>query len=706
MNWFRTICCGWVLLFLGSEIVLAQSKVTDFETQVIPVLTKMGCNSGACHGAAIGRGGFKLSLLGYDPDADYESMIHEFEGRRVHRLHPEKSLLLQKPSLELPHEGGLKLSRFKNGYKILYDWIKAGAPRQSNRQLTGIVITPGEKHLKKIGDQFQVTVTAQFSDGQKEDVTEWTVLKATDESAISIRNNRVTVLRRGIHNIMIRFLGEVDSLSVIVPLQDDFEHSKRPSENFIDDAINKRLDELHLPNSPTCEDTTFVRRAFLDLIGTLPTPVEVKNFLGSNNPNKRAQLVESLLSRPEYADYWAYKWGDLLRIESKALGEAGVESFHTWLKKQIAEDTPLDHMANAMIMSLGDSAKNGPVNFHRVPRNPGEEAEYVSRVFMGVRLQCANCHNHPLDQWTQDDYHGMAALFAQLQRGQTIQLKDRGEVIHPRTGESARPRIPGERFLAQSKDLREPFAKWLTAKENPFFARNAINRIWRDLMGRGLVEPFDDHRATNPPSHPELLDKLAENFSKHGFSVKHTIRSIMASAAYQRSSLATEGNENDRLYYSKYIIRPLPPTVVVDAVSHVTGITEALGDAKSAIALKDTKLKSETLDLLGRCSRQEDCEANSMNGGLTLALHTLHGPWLNAKVSSKKGRLHRLIAARKSNQEILAELYQVAFSRMPTTTESNFWGKQLASLKGQQRILALEDFFWALLNSTEFRTNH
>ncbi|MGE0529342.1 MAG: DUF1549 and DUF1553 domain-containing protein, partial [Bdellovibrionales bacterium] len=598
----RSFHFGFLIFLLACPWLYGQSPPPDFETQVIPVFTKAGCNSGACHGAAIGRGGFKLSLLGYDPEADYESIVREYEGRRVHLLHPEKSLLLRKPSLQLEHEGGLKLSRFKEGYALVRDWIKAGAPRTSRRKLVKLAVTPSVQVLNNTGDRFQLRVNAHFDDGKTEEVTAWTLFTPADESALKVsERGEVTALRRGRHQIMVRFLGEVSAVTVTVPLQ---ENPARPfarhQKNFIDGYINKTLDQLHLPSSPPCTDETFVRRVYLDLIGTLPTSQEVKQFLADKREDRRTHLVSELLERPEYVDYWSYKWGDLLRIESKGLQKEGAKAYHQWIRQQVKKNTPLDQMAREMILSLGDGHANGPVNFHRVARKPGEEAEQVSRVFLGVRLQCANCHNHPLDRWTQDDYHGLAAIFADLQRGRQVTQKDHGDVIHPRTNKPALPRLPGEKFLAKREDGRLALAQWLLAPQNPYFARSAVNRIWRDLMGRGLVEAVDDHRASNPPTHPELLSALAKNLVENNFDVKQTIKLITSSAAYQRSSLSVGGNKEDDRYYSHFLVRPIPPVVLVDAVARVTGIQEKFGDddaVSRAIALGDSRIPSPALDL-------------------------------------------------------------------------------------------------------------
>jgi hypothetical protein len=700
---------AWIgLWLLGAGPVAA---APDFETQVLPVLTKAGCNSGACHGAAIGRGGFRLSLLGYDPEADYASLVHEFEGRRVNRARPEKSLLLRKPSGELDHEGGLRLSPSGEGYRLVRAWIEAGSPREARRSLESLEVLPPTQLLTRTGQKFSVRVLARFSDGSREDVTRWAVFTPADSAAVRCTaQGEVTALRRGQSALMVRFLGAVGCVTVTVPLHEDPVPLAAARANFIDDSINRTLGQLGLSPAPRADDTTFVRRVYLDLIGALPDPAEVETFLAERAPDKRARLVDRLLARPEFVDYWAYKWGDLLRIESRRLQPEGAAAFHRWVREQVERNTPLDRMARELLLALGDGHQVGPANFSRVPGDARAQAEYVSQVFLGVRLQCANCHNHPLDRWTQDDYHGLAAVFARMSRGREVRLQPRGEVSHPRTGQAARPRLPGEQFLPADGDPREQLAHWLTAPDNPYLARATVNRLWRELMGRGLVEPVDDHRATNPPTHPELLDALARDFVAQGFDVRHTLRTILASEAYQRSSRATAGNQGDDRFYARALVRPLPPQVLVDAVAKVTGVPEKLGDlpaGTAARALGDSRVASVPLDLLGRCARDGGCTpAASGSGALPLALHTIHGPWLNAKIGHPQGRLHALLREERTNAAIVTALYEVALGRQPTAEERAHWEAQLAAAGTGERGKALEDFLWALLNSVEFCCNH
>ncbi len=449
---------------------------------------------------------------------------------------------------------------------------------------------------------------------------------------------------------------------------------------------------------------------YLDLLGKLPEPAEVDAYLADRNPDKYARLVARLLDRPEFIDYWAYQWGDLLRIESRRLGKEGAAAFHGWVREKVRDDPPLDGMVRELLLATGDSHRVGAANFSRVPADARAQAEYVSQVFLGIRLQCANCHNHPLDRWTQDDYHGLSAVFARLKRGQVVAVQERGEVIHPRTGKPAVPRIPGERFLTDAADPRDALADWLIARDNPYLARAAVNRIWAALMGRGLVEPIDDHRLTNPATHPELLDALAKDLFDNGYRLRHTIRTIVLSEAYRRSAGSLPGNRMDDRFHSKALIRPLPPVVLADAIAQATCVPEKLGDlppGTTAISLGDSRVSSEPLDLLGRCSRDGECAVTPAKAGsLPLTLHAINGPWLNAKIGHPQGRLHKLLQGKAADAEIVKTLYHVALSRPPTAEETAYWEKRLASIDANDRTRRFEDFLWALLNAAEFGCNH
>lgn len=720
-----SFCLTFGTGILGNGLLSGDEGVPDFETQVMPVFTKFGCNSAACHGAAIGRGGFHLSLLGYDPQSDHGRIVHQYQGRRTNTADPEKSLVLLKPSRQLRHGGGRRFRTDSEAYQILRSWLAAGAPRSTGRHIESLSVTPGSQVLGKVGDQFQLQVVAKFDDGTQADVTRWAVYNPNDGEAVKCsRGGEVTAKRRGQSSVMVRYLGQVGCVMVTVPLDKLTDsQGQRPRANFIDEHVNRTLDQLGLDHSPAAPDATFARRIYLDLIGCLPTPAEVDRFVSDSNPQKRERLIDELMTRPEFVDLWSYKWGDLLRVESGRLSRPGAEAFHRWVRQKIARNTPLDEMARQLVMAQGDSFEAGEANFHRVAQNPVKQAEYFSGVFLGVRLQCANCHNHPLDSWTQDDFHGLAAIFAGLSREQVVKPQGPATIIHPRTGRPATQRLPGQRYLQESEEPRKALGDWLTAENNPFFARTAVNRIWRDLMGRGLVEPIDDHRATNPATHPELLSSLAQDFVEHGFDVKHAIKTIVLSAAYQRSSLSQGNNKIDDRFYAKALVRPLPPTVIVDAVSTVTSVPEKFTGYPGlrAIELGDARIRSEPLELLGRCDRRANCDAPDASPGssLSLMLHIINGKWLNEKIEDQDGRLRTQLQTElsiafrsfpllstKTNAELINLFYQLAYSRKPDQAELDHWEEKLTAASASERQEKYQDFVWALLNSAEFCCNH
>jgi hypothetical protein len=441
----------------------------------------------------------------------------------------------------------------------------------------------------------------------------------------------------------------------------------------------------------------------LDLTGTLPTPEEVRAFLGDRSTARRERLIDRLLASSDFVDFWTLKWAHWLRISSRSLGADGAARFHGWVREQIASQTPLDRMARELLTSLGDTRRVAAANFVRVSADAREQAEHVGRLFLGVRLQCANCHNHPLDRWTQDDYHGLAAVFARLERGAVVRLIAHGEVIHPKTGEAALSRLPGERFLKEQPDPREELARWVTSGRHPLFARALVNRIWREMMGRGLVEPVDDLRETSPATHPRLLDRLAEDLVRHDFDMRHLLKQIAMSAAYQRGQRGTL--PNDDRFYSHALVKPLGAEVLADAIASVTGVADKHGDwplGTRAITLPDPVIPSPALDILGRCSRATACDEESARAGLARTLALINGPLLNVKIAAKEGRLHRLIEARRSTEAIVEELYLRALGRGPTEKESGLWKWKL---EVEDRTAAMEDFVWALLTSKDFVMN-
>ena len=703
------------VLLAAATTVANEDMAIDFDAQIVPVLTKSGCNAGACHGAAAGRGGFGLSLYGGNPAADYEAIVQHFEGRRVNLARPADSLLIAKPTEVLNHGGGGRLEYEGDGAKLLEAWIAAGAKRGPGRPLVEFSVSPPLQIVDAPAQSVQLRACARFEgDGEAIDVTRWTVLTAEDPAAVQIdeMTGKTVVVRRGRHVVIARYLDRVVPVEIIVPLSNQsVDLSASPRKNFIDDLVLEKLATLRIPPSPQCDNATFLRRLRLDLTGRLPLPEEVTKFLTDKSPDKRERLIDKLLDSEEFVEFFTYQLAKLLRIRPPGNDEAAGLAFHGWLKKQVERGTPYDQMARELMLAEGDSHDYGPANFYRLAPTARDQAEYVSELLMGVRLRCANCHNHPLDQWTQDDYHGLAAVFARLDRGRVVKPTNRGEVTHPRTGESAVPRIPGERFLEASSDGRAALADWLTAEDNHYFARAIVNRLWKMLLGRGLIEPADDLRATNPATHPELLNRLAADFVENGYDLRHTLRRIANSAAYRRSSRSLPNNAADDGFFSHALDRPLPAEVLADAISDVTGVWDRYENqppGTRAVSLFSPTIPSDALDILGRCDRSVSCEtsADETAGGLSTTLHLINGPLVNRKITSPEGRLRKLIDAGRSNDEIVAEFYLRALGRRPTEGEAAHWRETLSrDDERSSRRQALEDFLWGLLNCREFVGN-
>ncbi|MBW3597717.1 MAG: DUF1549 and DUF1553 domain-containing protein [Planctomycetes bacterium] len=697
-----------VLLLLAS----LGAEPVDFDTEVLPVLSKAGCNAAACHGSAAGRGDFRLSLFGGDPAADYDAIVHELEGRRVNLAHPRASLIVAKPTLQLEHGGELRFDSDSPPAELFVRWIAQGAPRLRLRTLASLTVEPAEFRAAGLPASVKLRVTATFDDGSRRDVTREALYSTSDDASLSAdENGRLTLHRRGRHTAVIRFLDGMAAVAATAPLSDaPIEQRHVMRRNWIDDEISETLASLGLPASPPAEDAEFLRRIRLDLTGRLPQPEEVRQFVASDDADKRDKLVDELLASQEFIDYWTFKLASLLRVRSVANDPPAAAAFHQWIRSCVAGETPYDAMAREVLVAEGDTHSAGAAAFHRVASGPREQAEFVSELFLGVRLRCANCHNHPLDRWTQDDYHGLAAIFARLERGRVVRELERGEVTHPGTGDAAIPRLPGDCDLAGDVDGRATLAEWLTDDDNPYFARAIVNRLWKAMMGRGLVEPTDDLRSTNPATHPRLLERLADDFVAHGYDFRHTLRTIAASAAYRRSGDALRENASDDRFYSHALSRPLEAEVLADAIADVTGVAETYGKfpiGTRATALTNPLAPSESLDVLGRCPANESCEgAATTAGGLTTKLHLLNGPLVNAKVASPNGRLHRLIAAGVTNEKIVEEFYLRALGRFPRREEAEFWLAELAASAEDERMAGLEDFLWSLLNSREFLTNH
>ncbi len=696
----------------------------DFENDLIPIFTKFGCNAGACHGSAAGRGEFKLSLFGGNPQADYKSIVRQLAGRRINLMHPEQSLVILKPTAQTNHGGGHVLDENGEAARLLRNWIQQGASYEKLRRLERVEISPQKQVIADLESPIQLYADAHFSDGTKRDITRWTVFTPEDSSAIEIDvSTAIAKLNRpGRHIILARYLTEVLPIELIAPLNNAEIHNNpntveksQPStstDTIIDGEIHKLLSILRLPISGTIDDATFLRRVTLDLTGRIPTTDAVKAYTADTSRKKRENLVNKLLESNEFNEYWTLQFAKLLRIGAKERNTQGANVYHQWLSNQIREGVGYDKIVRAVILASGDSHEIGPANFYRTVNGPREQAEFMSELFMGVRLRCANCHNHPLDKWTQDDYHGLTAIFAKIEDEQVVKVKPSAEVIHPATREKAIPRIPGEEYLPiDITDGRGELVEWLTSIDNPYFARAIVNRIWKAIMGRGLVEPVDDFRSTNPATHPELLTALADDFVKHGYDIRRTLRLIALSDAYARSSHALPENRSDNRFYSHAVKKPLSPEVLADAISDVLDVPDRYGNepiGTRAISLVNPNTESDALDILGRCSRETSCEnSDEAIDGLQRKLHLFNGDLLNARISVKDSRLDKLITQNKSPMDIVIEFYISALSRYPTDSDIAFWDQHIDfNLSAASQQAVLEDMVWSLLTCNEFVMNH
>lgn len=707
---FAPLLCAMVLgaLIFSAPVYSAPAEGdVDFDTQIVPILTKAGCNAGACHGAAAGRGGFHLSLLGSDPAADYEAIVHQYEGRRINAAAPSKSLLLAKPTGFLDHGGEVVFEADSAEATRLREWIASGAARGKTRKLTRFQLTPNQSVVELGSKPIMLRAIAAFDDGPLEDVTRDVLFASTDTSAVEIDVNGPTarLKRSGQQIVIARYLDRVLPIEFLVPYDHAVVATDYPStQNLIDRHVFETLQVLRIPVSPAASDPEFLRRATLDLTGRLPTLEAVNAFCTSVSANKRADLVDALLASDAFTDYWTYRFARALQLHSLPNDKVGVDNYAAWLHEQIKQGRPLNEIANSLLTSTGDSHVVGPANFARMVGDARSQAELVGKVFMGVRLGCANCHNHPLDRWTQDDFHGFAAVFAKLDRGQVVKLSKRGAVTNLRTGEPAIPRIPGRRFLEGNGNHLVKVANSLTASDDRQFARAMVNRLWQAMMGRGLVEPIDDLRETNPPSHPQLLAELAEDFAANGYNLRRTLKLIALSETYVRSHVTKTGNRADDRFYSHAYAKPMLPEVLADAVADV--LEADLPSHSRKIRLIDPLEPEATLDLLGRCNRAGGCdEGETKARGLAAQLHVLNGDFINAKLAAPGGRIDRLLAEMRKSGDIIREFYRAGLTLEPNADELLHWTKRLEAGDMKEFRQRVEDFAWAMLISRAFTEN-
>jgi hypothetical protein len=729
---------------VGKELSTAKVRVIgskepvawSFKNQVIPMMTKVGCNSGACHGALAGKRGFKLSLRGYAPDIDHFVMTRQALGRRVDTTEPDRSLLLKKPTLVIPHGGGQKLEVGSADFNVLAGWIASGAPgpKPGDSQIQRLEVFPCSATLKP-GAKLQVLVRAGYSDGRTEDVTHWAKFNSTEDLVAAVDSEgRVKVAGHGETAITVWYSNLVAICRVASPLPNQVDgkvFAAAPVHNFVDKLVLNKLQALHIPPSPECTDAEFIRRVFLDAAGILPTPEEVDRFLKDTKPDKRARLIESLLDRPEFIDYWTYKWGDLFLLSTGRMAQPALWSFYQYLRSSVADNKPWDRLARELLTAQGSTLRNGAANYFKLHVDVTDLTETTAVTFLGMSITCARCHNHPMEKWTQDQYWSMANLFSRvaLKNGDlggdvSVEELPTGDVAHPRLGVPLAPAPLDAKPMSSdsSASRRQYFADWLTDPRNPYFAKAFVNRVWRNFMGRGLVEAEDDLRQTNPPTNPELFDALAADFIEHHFDVKHLMRTIMNSATYQRSATSLPGNREDDRFYSHYLIRRLPAEVILDAYTKVTSAGDSFAiyaDEKvvyrfpagtRAQQLPDVRVASVFLDSFGRPERSQTCSCErQQDSSVSQALHLNNGQTLNDKLRAKDSRVQQWVDVKLTDQESVERLFKLALCREPTPQEMHNFLALMAEAKEDKTLnphQRLEDLFWAVLTGKEFLFNH
>lgn len=742
---------GTTQLEVSGKGLKSTSKVTvhdmekdfrwSFRNHVQSVLSKVGCNQGACHGAQAGKKGFKLSLLGYDSEFDFLAITQQSRGRRIVPSDPGRSLLLTKPTGAVPHKGGTLLKTDSLEYRVLAEWIASGTipPKDEDARLENLEILP--KHsVQKPGEKSKLVVLAHFDDGHVEDVTKWAKFTASNSAVATVeQNGDVTINGEGEGAVMAWYLANNVIATITVPAKQQVAKTAFPTEmpkNLIDQLVIKKLKQLNIPPSPKSSDSEFLRRVYLDTIGLLPTENEVRDFLQSKDNAKREKLIDSLLARSEFVDYWTYKWCDLLLVSRSQLRDKAVQSYYDWIRSQVEKNVPWDKFVTEIVTSKGSTLKNGAANFYAIQRDPLLMAETTSVAFLGMSINCARCHDHPLEKWTNDDYYGMVSLFSRV-RGKgwggrvtngdgerIVFVEDSGEIVQPRTGKPQIPRpLDGDPIPFESlEDRRIHYSKWLTSPENPYFTKAIVNRVWANFLGVGIVEKVDDLRLTNPPSNPELLEALADFLIDKNYDLKSLMQLVLNSETYQRSSKALETNKHDTRYYSHYYPKRIKAEILLDSISQVTGVPTKFSQAlrrggrkenvkieegTRAIQLADTSIISYFLETFGRPERLTTCDCErSDEPSMVQVLHLMNGSTINNKLASEKSKARKQTIQKMPIYKIIESIYLEALSRYPTNKEMNSMLGIYNELPDDQKQQCIEDFYWGVLSSKEFLFNH
>ena len=737
------VALSQALLFLALTLPAAaeDDRKLSFRHDVLPVLSKAGCNGGGCHGALAGKGGFRLSLNAYDPATDYYNITRENRGRRIEFAAPASSLFVTKPTAAVRHKGGKVLHENSEAYRILTRWIQQGAPGPSDGDPTieRVEMSPTLSQLKK-GQAQQLTVRAFFSDGTERDVTRWARFASTDATVAEVdeATGLAKVIGHGEGAVTAWYSGQIALARITSPWPSDIPdevYSQTPRRNVIDDAVLGQLRRLNLKPSPRSSDSEFIRRVHLDVVGMLPTPEVTRAFLADPSETKRDAMIESLLAQPEFVDYWTYRLSDLFLISGRKLRPDALKSYYQWLRGEMETGTPWDQIVRQVVSARGDTMKNGATNFYSVHQDPETMAENVSQAFMSLSINCAKCHNHPLEKWTNDQYYSFANLFARVRAkggggdarsgngARTLFIANRGDLIQPRTGKPQPPApLDGQAIESDSpEDRREALAEWLTAPENPYFTRSIANRVWANFFGRGIVEPVDDLRVSNPASNEPLLEAISAHLVENRYDLKALMRLILQSETYQRTSAPLPENMGDQKYYSRYYPRRLMAEVLQDAIPSVTRIspkydkitladgstqgTNFYRDGTRALQLFDSSVTSYFLKTFGRNEREITCECERSNKpSMVQVLHLSNGDTLNSNLRSEQSCVNVMIP--QSDEEIIEETYLLCLSRPPSDGERKRLIAMFDSTPEKERRAAIEDLFWALMTSREFLFQH
>ncbi len=735
---------AWQLLMLLVPCAIACDSAVlatevRFGTDVVPMLTKLGCNGGGCHGKATGQNGFKLSLFGFEPEMDYDALVTEARGRRLSLAEPDRSLLLLKATSRVPHGGGRRLNESSDDYRILRDWIAQGAtaPHRDDPRLVRIDLSPREQLLRTNSSQ-QLCVTAYFSDKTSRDVTRQTVYQSNEPGIAAVDTEGLvkTSSQHGLVSVMARFGEQIATFHVAVPFVSDLakmaavqtqlnQWEPKLGASSFDRLLLRQWRRLGVVPSAPADDATFLRRVTIDICGTLPTSDEITEYLADTRGDKRARLIDRLLDRPEYAAYFALKWADILQNRgagySTSKQRAGTTLFAAWIRDSLADNKPYDQFVSELVTASGSQNENPPALWYRTVRKSPEYVESVAQAFLGVRVQCAQCHHHPTERWSQSDYFGLAAVFSRVGRkggfadaevptDEIIYLKEHGDVVHPRTGAILQPRpLGGSEFsLGLHDDPRSSLAQWMTSRDNPYFARTMANRLWAHFLGRGIVHPIDDARSTNPPSNPELLDALAQDFVTSGFDVKHLIRVITSSYAYGLESAPHPGNAGDTQTFARFYPRRMTAEVLLDGISQVldvpTNFPGVTADTR-AIELPDENVAAHFLDVFGRPARMSACECERADSpALTQALELVNSAEIQRKLTASTGYAQRLAASDKSHADLATEAFLRVLARQPRPEELKAAVDFFAS--EPDRAEACRSLLWSLLATNEFLFNH